>query len=200
MKHFKITQEDNIRLAMKYNHAQREDYKDLIIIRYISVANNRQRIIIDKPAVIMFRGKSKVAFNHFYYKDEETREIAITIQKNRTNDREASKEQHRLEKLNFKHSVTVGTIFCDSWGYDQTNVDYYQVIELIGKTSAILRKIASNTIEGSEGMMSCNVVPEADNFTGDPFTKRITLGNYIKVHSWGCGIWSGQPNYCSWYH
>lgn len=32
------------------------------------------------------------------------------------------------------YGVEVGQLFSSSWGYDQTNVDFFQVIELIGKT------------------------------------------------------------------
>lgn len=40
----------------------------------------------------------------------------------------------KTEKVN-KYGVKVGDIFCSSWGYEQTNVDFYQVIALAGTES-----------------------------------------------------------------
>lgn len=40
----------------------------------------------------------------------------------------------KAEKVN-KYGVKVGDIFCSSWGYEQTNVDFYQVIALAGAES-----------------------------------------------------------------
>lgn len=40
----------------------------------------------------------------------------------------------KAEKVN-KYGIKVGDIFCSSWGYEQTNVDFYQVIALAGAES-----------------------------------------------------------------
>jgi hypothetical protein len=39
----------------------------------------------------------------------------------------------------------VGDILCSSWGYDQTNVDWYQVVETKGKNTVVVRRIAANS-------------------------------------------------------
>ncbi len=46
----------------------------------------------------------------------------------------------KAEKKN-KYGVKVGDIFSASWGYDQTNNDFFQVIELVGETMARVREI-----------------------------------------------------------
>lgn len=43
--------------------------------------------------------------------------------------------------------VKVGDIFYTSWGYEQTNLDFYQVVGLVGKVTVKLRKIAKDTTE-----------------------------------------------------
>lgn len=50
--------------------------------------------------------------------------------------RRASEETPNLE------GVHVGDIFVACWGYDQTNYDFYQVIELRGKHTAVVRENA----------------------------------------------------------
>lgn len=44
-----------------------------------------------------------------------------------------------------KQTVNVGDIFYYSWGYDQTNIDFYQVIELNGKTQATLKELEQSS-------------------------------------------------------
>ncbi len=40
-----------------------------------------------------------------------------------------------------KYGVKVGDLFCASWGYEQTNVDFFQVIALVGETSVRVREV-----------------------------------------------------------
>ena len=42
---------------------------------------------------------------------------------------------------------SVGDIFKVSWGYEQTNIDYYQYISITGKRSVEIRKIVGDMIE-----------------------------------------------------
>lgn len=39
------------------------------------------------------------------------------------------------------HSVKVGDVFYTSWGYEQTNVNFFQVVELRGASSALVREV-----------------------------------------------------------
>ena len=43
-----------------------------------------------------------------------------------------SKQKYKEERIK-PHSLKVGDILYCSWGYDQTNVDYFKVSEVIGK-------------------------------------------------------------------
>lgn len=52
------------------------------------------------------------------------------------------------EKAN-KYGVKVGDIFSASWGYDQTNNDFFQVVALVGETSVRVREVYLPMIESS---------------------------------------------------
>lgn len=52
------------------------------------------------------------------------------------------------EKVN-KFGVKVGDLFRASWGYDQTNVDFFQVIALVGETSVRVREVNPPMVEDS---------------------------------------------------
>lgn len=52
----------------------------------------------------------------------------------------------KAEKAN-KYGVKVGDIFETSWGYEQTNVNFFQVIALVGETSVKVREVYLPMIE-----------------------------------------------------
>lgn len=50
------------------------------------------------------------------------------------------------EKKN-KYGVKLGDLFYSSWGYEQTNVDFFQVIEIVGSSSVRVREVYPPMIE-----------------------------------------------------
>lgn len=68
--------------------------------------------------------------------------------------------------------VHVGDIFVACWGYDQTNYDFWQVVELRGKHTAVLRENACKAEMCSD--YSGYKRPIRDAFTGDAYTVRTT--------------------------
>ena len=96
-------------------------------------------------------------------------------------------------------NVKKGDIFVASWGWEQTNVDAYQVVEKKGAT-VTLREIGLDTIYGSEGHMSDRVRPVKNLFIGEAFTKRIT-GRGIKISDcqYASPAEEGKDFYRSWY-
>ncbi len=86
----------------------------------------------------------------------------------------------------------VGAILYSAWGYDQTNIDYYQVIERTAKMATI-QKI------GKECIDTCyseeKVMPVKDAFVGEPKKKKvgaygISLNSYANAY-----LWDGHPKY-----
>jgi len=62
-----------------------------------------------------------------------------------------------------KPTVAVGDIFEMSWGYDQTNVDYFQVVRLTPK-GVYVREIGAEQVPGTQGFMCATVRPVKDKF------------------------------------
>jgi hypothetical protein len=56
----------------------------------------------------------------------------------------------------------VGDVWVCSWGYDQTNVDYY-VLTRVTAASVWIVPIGQRMVEGSEGFMSESVLPDPTN-------------------------------------
>ena len=98
-------------------------------------------------------------------------------------------------------NLKVGDLFSYSWGYDQTNVDFYQLVGIKGKTMTF-KAIAGKTVKGSaedyNGMADRRTAVK-DAFLDEerykPLTKRSLSMNF--------GILSKttetEAHYCSWY-
>lgn len=109
------------------------------------------------------------------------------------------KAKRAAEKVEAVANVKEGDIFVSSWGWEQTNVDAYQVVAKKGAT-VTLREIGLESVEGSEGFMSDRVRPVKDAFIGEEFKKRIT-GRHIKISDCQTASPMGDREdfYRSWY-
>lgn len=70
-----------------------------------------------------------------------------------------------------KYGVKVGDMFCDIWGYEQTNVDFYQVVDLKGSTTVVLKPVKKNA--RMIGDMSYMVSPIKDDFLEGKYKTRL---------------------------
>ena len=109
------------------------------------------------------------------------------------------KAARAVAKATALESVKEGDLYVASWGWEQTNIDAYQVVAKKGAT-VTLRKIAVASVEGSEGFMCDRVVPIKDVFIGSGFKKRIT-GKHINIDSvrMASPAEDGKDFYRSWY-
>ena len=92
--------------------------------------------------------------------------------------------------------MNVGTILRASWGYDQTNIDYFEVTKATANRVQI-RPIAQRITEADTDMSEW-VEPISGDYTGPAFSRkplpwgdteavRITSGQYAR-------IWAGKPD------
>jgi len=110
-------------------------------------------------------------------------------------------EDRRKARKEFRHVLKNGDILEASWGYEQTNVDFYEVVQVKGKLVG-LREIGSRVCE-TTGSMSANVIPVPGKYYGEIFFRKVLMGNYVNIDNRKvrqAGIWDGKPSYSSWYH
>ena len=55
----------------------------------------------------------------------------------------------RANAKEFDFNVKVGDLFCSSWGYEQTNTTFFQVVELVGKKSVRVREVLPEMVSES---------------------------------------------------
>jgi len=152
---------------------------------------------VEKPAAIMFRGKAQKPTNRYYYRDEARRDEAIQQFIDDERKVMSDRAERRAKKAAFTHNLKPGDILYSSWGYDQTNIDFYQVTQKVGKKSVKIRPIRS-TVDHHDGCQSNYMIPEKNGFTGGEMLKRVTDGynggHWITLNSFsGASDWNGKP-------
>lgn len=133
---------------------------------------------------------------------EENRALYIDNWLNEQAKAQASRQASRAAKAQahkeFKHCYKVGDILDSSWGYEQTNVYFYEVVAVPSDKSIVIREIGQDQSFSSD--MSGTTMPEPGKFTGEPMTKRVNpdIGG-IKVDGHYAGKWDGRAMYWSSY-
>ena len=115
------------------------------------------------------------------------------------------KARRALQASEAAKTIKVGDIFYSSWGYDQTNIDFYQVTKVSAKTAEI-RPIAGSEVPGAryEPGSSSQVTAAKDSFTG-PAEKHLIQSYdgkpYFHLTSYSsASAWDGNPKSYSWGH
>jgi hypothetical protein len=151
--------------------------------------------------VVAFCGKRQKPDLNFIYRSEKARDQAVAgYFKSRRGSLEST-ALRRADRTAQANRLEVGTVLTGSWGYDQTNVEAWQVVELVGKMTVKLRKVALTNAGGEGGSaMSEMVIPCPDQFAGDEVvTKRVKYGNCVSLDHCSLSPWEGRPLYSSWY-
>jgi hypothetical protein len=160
---------------------------------------NRTIVSYDEPRnVVVWVGKQRKPVYHYIFDLEERRqlfiskqtEFGLTEQKQLdANLKKAQEEADRIQK---------GSILYSSWGYEQTNIDFYIVLERKPK-SVVLQMVGQDKTYDGPDNGKC--APDVTMFIGEPFLKRINKWGKVNLNSYSyCGLWDGRPkNWTSWH-
>ena len=89
-----------------------------------------------------------------------------------------------------------GDIMECSWGYDQTNIDYYEVVKTTA-SSVWLKKLSKTHVGGGHGYDMVAPVPGSDygnQVKMARWSKSSYFGYSAKVSDYGTAfLWSGKP-------
>lgn len=150
------------------------------------------------PCAAIFLGKQAKPIGNYRYRNDAERAKHIEQQFNYRRQHAEHLAKYREERKG-KHSLVVGQVLRSSWGYDQTNIDWYQVTKLIGDHTVEIRKIKADTVE--KGWLTGDCLPREDDFSGEPMRKRANHNNSVKVRDWGVWAypWDGRAERWSAY-
>ncbi len=154
-----------------------------------------------------------------YFKDKPDYEIIKDLKRNGYKWHNTKKCWYRklhytgkTKKRNYL-GIKVGDIFHYSWGYEQTNANYFQVVSLKGTKQVIIREISYEITE-TTGLDSYKVRPIKDSFlkesqfiadNGIGAIKQVKgLENgtiYINIESFGfCSLWNNTDDLMTCYY
>lgn len=156
--------------------------------------------------VIAYGGKRTHSDFHYSYKTIEAAHEKIETWFSNLQAHVEAVQKRRTESF-APHAFKIGDIVTNSWGYDQTNVDWYRVVRT-SRSFVWLQPICCETEE--TGFMSGQSAPDIDTSSDDPsqwgfkpakgeITQHKASGTYVSMRH-GCGSkWDGQKRYTSWY-
>jgi hypothetical protein len=115
-------------------------------------------------------GKNKDTYKlmeGYYFNSELDRELWVKKQMTTIKERIEYNEKQRTAKKEATsgHTFKVGDVLYQSWGYDQTNIDFFEIVGVLPK-SVKIRRIGEKMVKGSGGFMCENVTPDTGNYEG----------------------------------
>lgn len=166
---------------------------------------NAEHGVVGQPCAIAYIGKSNKPAWNFRFSNEAQRDAKINSLFEAIQAREAFKSERKATRKSFTHGYNDGDILYASWGYDQTNIEYFQVIAHTQKT-VTFREIAQ-TVNGT-GFMSGDCMPVKGQFTGPEYTRPVRPDDHkgcvhFAEHDGGymryLWEWDGKPKNSTWY-
>ena len=107
-----------------------------------------------------------------------------------------------------KFGIKVGDILEDSWGYEQTNVEFYLVTKIISACKIEIVELGHKEVE-TNSSMSGYVMPDTNRRIGEPLQKIVSQSSWekrdgrwhVKINdSISLTAWDGRPCFqSSWY-
>lgn len=171
------------------------------------------------PLVLIWRPKATKPDANFRFRSAQQREEYIQQWVGRFAQAEALKAERKAEQAavaSAAEPVMSGTLFAHSWGWEQTNVDFYEVVKA-SATMVEIRPIASEEVSGTQGFMCATVKPVPGAFIEKSYRLQDAHGNYRQSlrkrvqytdrgepylsfeYGW-CGLTTAdEGHYSSWY-
>lgn len=127
-----------------------------------------------------FVGKSLKAAFYYRFKDEAAMTAHVEQFIKGIGEVNAFKAKRKAAKAATPNCLKVGDILISSWGYEQTNIDFYEVTRMVGKNSVEIREVAQRRNEDLAMQGDCAPVP--GSYTGPAMVKRVN-GTSVKIES-----------------
>ena len=129
----------------------------------------------------IFFGRQSKPVSHYNFKTKEKRQEEINRCFASRQASQAMKKKIKEDRDAAGRGMEVGDVLCSSWGYEQTNIDFYEVTKLVGKKSVEIRKIAQRSVETD--YMRGETTPEPGVYVGEPMRRRAANGG-VRIASY----------------
>ena len=130
-------------------------------------------------AVGFYGKRQKPSFQDFYYTSREKRQEKIDAFFDSIRTWEEGKIKAREERKKAPVGLEVGDVLSSSWGYEQTNINFYQVVKVSGRMVTV-REIARQIEQTGHDQGDC--IPALNHFIGEDLKRQARDGS-IKINS-----------------
>lgn len=146
---------------------------------------------------VAFAGKAQKPLWNYAFRDGNQRDRQIAETAKSVEARAKMMKERSDARKQFTHGLNVGDILYSSWGYDQTNINWFEVVGTPTEKMILIREIASKLLR-SDGYGSDEVIPIPGKYIG-PAMKKIPTGGVgrslsVKIDNvqtaWK---WDGKP-------
>lgn len=155
-------------------------------------------------SVMAFAGKKAKPVFYYRFSTKEQMKEHIKTWAKQLKEEAARKAKYAADKKK-PNEMKVGDIMYDSWGWEQTNIDWYEVVDVKG-SFVVLKQLNCKIVESNgHSSMSGNSMPIPGSYRltldkEETIRRKISHGNICKPLSFSyCKKWDGTPKYCSWY-
>jgi len=186
------------RVAARYvpEGSTEERYDDAQAVVYIYT---RARGV---PYAIGYAGTAYRPAFHHRFADEARRDRFVADWLDGQRAKVARREERQAEKKASTHELQCGDVVYSSSGYEQTNIDFFQVVQVVSTKSVKLRRIAQETVE--TGFMCGTTRGLKDQFCADAATllcraEGTSIRNVGGRYKRSASKWDGREVHCSWY-
>jgi hypothetical protein len=145
------------------------------VIRFVAEDRNGNENLYQ----MIFTGKSSKPASWYRYRTlERMNDVVLTFQEGQLKNFEW-KAKRKAEQEAKRKGVEVGAIYSTSWGYNQTNVEMFQVVKKVSEYKYILQEIGQTWVNDE----SERVKPNPAVKIGDPFPKMLNKWGGFNIHS-----------------
>lgn len=154
------------------------------------------------PCLVFYEGRAEKPKAHTWFRSDSAR-LPYLARLAQAADERAGAKAARKASAARPHPLTVGTVLVHSWGYDQTNVDFYEVTAVIGAATVEIRGIKGE--KHHTGDMNGRCVPCPGEYIAAARRCRARPDGSVKVSDSGhaypaeiVGQVQGKPVYRSY--
>lgn len=142
-----------------------------------------------------FVGKQSKPGWHIRFISQESMDKRCADLFNALDYREEQKKKRKQVRKDEVQNTKIGDLFYNSWGYDQTNIDFYQVVKKT-KSAFVIREIKArfSNRQGASHMAGY-FKPVRDSFCGDEIIKT----SFSMDHGILSKTIEDADHYASWY-
>jgi hypothetical protein len=158
------------------------------------------------PYLYIFRPRATKPFVKFYFRtlDKLATYAGDVITEIKKEHERKEAQKLKSKEFNVSNVLTPGDFLYESWGWEQTNVYFYQVIKIKSRTQIVVKQVRCISSDPISHGMADHVDPDKDNFIGDEMVINVrhagtSDGFTAKAGRQYLYKYDGVSKYRSWY-